>query len=310
MGNIQQIYPQKHELRLSEDTLLWRYVPLKTLFFYLDGNAFIPSLAKLQQTDPFEGKFPFDTKDFEAVLKASCGPQFDEIQKWIRSTLWTPTDKHFFDQNAEWAKLAVSTDKNRYFEFLRKTRYAWCWFQSDKESAAMWNTYGKEGVAIATTVGDLSSALKITDHDFTFGRMCYFKRFGNFARCSNIEKQMFALQPQFLKREEYDSEKEVRFVTCTSENESGGLLLKGIKPETWIKQIRLWPALTSREEDSITGVVANKLPSVPCQKSDLLQSDGRAMSRTFEELAALAIAEGESRWKKCEDGVPALLKKL
>jgi hypothetical protein len=124
------------------------------------------------------------------------------------------------------------------------------------------------------------------------------------------EKQMFVLQPQFLKREEYDNEKEVRFVTCTSESESGGLLLRDIKPETWIKRIRLWPALTSREEDSIASAVAKKLPSVPCQKSDLLQPDGRSMSRAFEELAALAIAQGESRWKNCEDGVPALLKKL
>jgi hypothetical protein len=311
MGNIHQIYPPENTERwLSEDTQLWRYMPLKTLFFYVSGNVFIPSLAKLQQGDPFEGKFLFDTEDFEAALKDSCGPQFDRVQTWIRNTLWTPTEKHFFGQNREWAKLAVSTDKNRYFEFLSKTRYAWCWFQSDIESAAMWNTYGKEGVAIATTVGDLSSAIKTANYDFAFGRMCYFKRSGNYARCSNSEKQMFVLQPQFLKREEYDSEKEVRFVTYASECESGGLSLKDIEPETWIKKVRLWPGLTSREEDSIMSALKNKLSSADCQKSDLLQPDGREMSRTLEQIDALVVANAESQRKSCKDGVPALLKKL
>jgi hypothetical protein len=96
----------------------------ETAVFYLDGNAFIPSLAKLQQADPFEGKFLFDTKDFETTLKENCGDQFDIVQQWIRDALWTPTDKHFFAENNNWAKLAVPTDKDRYFEFLNKTRYA------------------------------------------------------------------------------------------------------------------------------------------------------------------------------------------
>jgi hypothetical protein len=309
VGNIRQIYPPENRDKwVSDDIKLWRYVPLKTLFFYLAGNVFIPSLTKLQQSDPFEGKFLFDTKDFEAALKMSCGKQFDEVQQWIRGALWTPVDKHLFDQNKKWVPLMVATDKDRYFEFISRTRFAWCWFQSDLESAAMWNTYGKEGVAIATTVGNLSSALKTTNYDFAFGRMCYFKRYGNFARCSNTEKQMFVLRPQFLKREEYESEKEVRFVTCTSENESGGLPLKDITPKTWIKRIRLWPGLSPREEESIQGAVKNKLPDVDCQKSDLLQPHGRAMSRTFEDLRTFAAAKNESRWKSCEDGVPSSLK--
>ena len=90
------------------------------------------------------------------------------------------------------------------------------------------------------------------------------------------------LRPQFLKRGEYESEKEVRFVTCTAENENGGLSLQAIKPETWIKQIRLWPAMTSREEDSIKSLIANRLPNVPCQKSDLLQPEGKARTQVFE----------------------------
>jgi hypothetical protein len=128
MGKIQQIYPEEHELRLPENAILWRYVPLKTLFFYLNGNAFIPSLAKLQQGDPFEGKYLFETNDFEAALEARCGTQFANVQKWIRSTLWTPADKSQLDQNKESPDLSANTDENRFFDFLRKTRYRtrWC----------------------------------------------------------------------------------------------------------------------------------------------------------------------------------------
>src|ERR1022692_975386 len=280
--------------------------PAEDTVFYLDGNAFIPSLAKLQQADPFEGKFLFDTKDFETTLKENCGDQFDIVQQWIRDALWTPTDKHFFAENNNWAKLAVPTDKDRYFEFLNKTHYAWCWFQSDNESVAMWNTHGKEGVAIATTVRDLSSALKATNYDFEFGKMYYYHRR---ARFSGTEKKLLALRPQFLKRIEYEHEKEVRFVaTCAPETE--GLLLNGVKPKTWIKQVRLWPGLISQEEDSLKTVIAKELPSVPCCKSDLMQTDGKAMSRMKEDLRAQAAKKAEQQWKKGEDGVPFILKNL
>jgi len=283
---------------------LWRYVPLKTLFFYLSGKIFVPSLAKLQQADPFEGTFRFDTKDFEAGLKTVCADRFNEVQKWIRKELWTPGERTFNEKNPIFA---TGTDSARYFEFLSRTRYAWCWFQFDLESDAMWKIYGKEGVAIATTIEKLSAALKATNYDFEFGKMCYYHRHGRF---SDAEKQQFVLRPQFLKRIEYIHEQEVRFTTCAPESENGGLLLNDVKPETWIKQIRLWPTLTSQEEDSIVNAVANKLPGVPCQKSDLLQPHGKAMSQMFEDLRTFAAVKSELHWKCCEDGVPSLLKNL
>ena len=310
MGGVQQIYSQedKHKC-LPDDVILWRYVSLQTLFFYLNGGIFIPSIAKLRQGDPFEGQFLFDTADFELALKEKGGNQFDRIQQWIRTALWTPADKRFFELNKELPGLAVSIDKNRYFEFLSKTRYAWCWFQSEIESAAMWNTYGKDGVAIATMVGDLVSILKTSNYDFSFGRMCYFKRYGNFARCRSTEKQLFVLRPQFLKREEYASENEVRFVTCTAENENGGLVLS-LRPEAWIKRIRLWPKLSSQEEESLVRALTHKFPKVDCEKSDLLQTSGRGMSRAFEDLQAFSQISCESRWRSCDDGVPPILKNL
>lgn len=305
MGKVHQIYPQGHEKWLADDAALWRYVPLKTLFFYLAGNVFIPSLAKLQQGDPFEGKFPFETLDFQVALQKSYGKQFGEVQKWIRQTLWTSDQKGFIASNRNWQILAEGYDGDHYFEFLRKTRFAWCWFQSRGESDAMWKTYGKEGVAVATTVSSLSAVLTAESYNFEFGKMCYYHRLGRF---SGTEKQQFVLRPQFLKRIEYAHENEVRFVACAPTRESGGLLLTSVKPQDWIGQIRLWPGLISQEEDAIKDAIQKQLPGVPCFKSDLLETDGPAMSRTKEKLRTLAVKNSERQWKNGKDGVPSPLK--
>ncbi len=307
MGKIQQIYPKKHEFRLSEDALLWRYVPLRTLFSYIGGNIFIPSITKLQKGDPFEGGHPFKTEDFEVSLKESCGIQFDSVQKWIRTKLWTSEQKNFMNSNKNLPVLAENYDREQYFEFLRNTRFAWCWFKSDLESDAMWKIYGKEGVAIATSVGSLSAALKSTSCDFQFGKMFYHTRRACF---NTMEKQQFVLRPHFLKRIEYIHEQEVRFVACAPKREDGGLFFSGIKPETWIKQIRLWPGLLSQEEDSLKKAIAKELPRVPCYKSDLLQTDGRAMSRMKENWRAWAATNASQQWKNDKDGVPSILKNL
>ena len=305
MGNVCQMYPRGHEKWLDDDATLWRYVPLKTLFFYLAGNIFIPSLAKLQQGDPFEGKFPFETRDFQEALQKRYGKQYGAVQKWIRKELWTSDQKGFINSNKGCQILAKGYDRDHYFEFLRRTRYAWCWFHSGLESDAMWKIYGKEGVAVATTVGCLSTTLKATRHDFLFGKMCHYHRHGRF---STWEKQQFVLRPHFLKRIEYAHENEVRFVTSAPEQDCGGLLLSSGQPETWIKQIRLWPGLISQEEDSIKAVIKERLPGVPCSKSNLLQTDGPAMCRMKEKLRALAAKNAEEQWKNEKDGVPPPLK--
>jgi len=38
MGNVRQFHSENDPLLLPDNACLWRYVPLKTLFFYLSGN--------------------------------------------------------------------------------------------------------------------------------------------------------------------------------------------------------------------------------------------------------------------------------
>jgi hypothetical protein len=57
MGEIRQFHVEGDKRpALTDDTRLWRYVPLKTLFAYLSGNVFIPSIETLRRQDPFEGE--------------------------------------------------------------------------------------------------------------------------------------------------------------------------------------------------------------------------------------------------------------
>jgi len=57
MAKPKQIFTESDKRWLNDDAVIWRYVPLQTLFFYLNGLVFIPSVAKLRAGDPFEGEF-------------------------------------------------------------------------------------------------------------------------------------------------------------------------------------------------------------------------------------------------------------
>lgn len=79
----------------------------------------------------------------------------------------------------------------------------WRWFQSGIESAAMWNTYGRDGVAVKTTVGKLKLALQGSGLDFAFGKMTYVQAVPRpvlgFDPDDPKHRQLL-LMPHFLKR--------------------------------------------------------------------------------------------------------------
>jgi hypothetical protein len=106
------------------------------------------------------------------------------------------------------------------------------------------------------------------------------------------------LQPYFLKRKEYESENEVRYVTAgTKRPIHNGVLLKGTGPEKWILSIRLWPGITSDEEECLCSVVKRVLPKVDCAKSELLTAVTMARKIRIEYPGALyhAMNRGDRR---------------
>jgi hypothetical protein len=281
--------------------------------FYLAGNFFIPSIETLRLQDPFEGQFHFDVARFKTVMREQYGERVAEIEAWIQRELCSSSEKLDIGRNRTHPNFAAGIVKQRYIEFLRKTRFASCWFLSDNESAAMWNNYGRQGVAISTTVKKLSQLLSQTERDFEFGRMRYVRLIGGEAQDDGFdpdkrEDAQFLLKPHFLKRKEYESEKEVRFVTASPGRGHKGIVLETPAAE-WIGEIRLWPGLKPVEEESIKRVVAHFAIDVACACSDLLRAD---------QMSSDTVASVESQvddldwnwWKNGRDGIPTALKGL
>jgi len=92
----------------------------------------------------------------------------------------------------------------------------------------MWSVYGNQGVAVKTTAGKVAKVVEAKGYKFIYGPMTYVDhRTGTSAEFNPEQKSDFPLllRPFFLKREEYKSEQEVRFIIAAAERERGGILL-------------------------------------------------------------------------------------
>ena len=98
----------------------------------------------------------------------------------------------------------------------------------------MWSAYGNQGVAIKSTVGKICEVLDKTRREFVYGRMTYVDYRSGVSTEFNPESKSdyrLLLRPFFLKRREYESENEVRFVTSGADRDDrGGILLKELSP--------------------------------------------------------------------------------
>jgi hypothetical protein len=308
-----QIFPESLQKRwLPDHAEVWRYVPLRTLFFYLNGLVFIPSVAKLRADDPFEGEFYEDIAWFNSAFSDHYGGEANAIEEWMLKELCSDHERQHIKINRNYPNAGAEVYRRQYFDFIRRTRFAWCWFQSYRESAAMWSVYGNQGVAIKSTVGKLSSVLEKTGREFIYGRMTYVDYRSGISTDFNPEHKSdyrLLLRPFFLKRREYESENEVRFVTSgVDREERGGILLKELLPQQWISEIRLWPGLTHDEEESIKKAVHHFVSDADCQKSDLFSGpDGPS------ELAEMITADLEQSadlsWAEGKDEIPQSLKR-
>ena len=266
-----QIHVEDDKRWLNDRVELWRYVPLRTLFFHLSGLIFVPSIAKLRAIDPFEGEFHEDIAWYNHAFSQYYAQQASDIEGWMQRSLCTKEEQHHIKENRHHANAAAQILRRRYFDFIWRTRFAWCWFQSPHESAMMWRLYGNQGVAIKSTVGRITALFDKTGRDFIFGKMTYVDYLSGAGPDFMLERDYkLLLRPFFLKRMEYNSENEVRFVTAgPALPEGDGILLEGLKAEDWISAIRLWPGLTEDEDQSLSKAIKQFLPQVDCIKSDL-----------------------------------------
>lgn len=300
---VKQIYQKSDGEWLHDHQQLWRYVPYKTMFLYLKGKAYIPSVEKLREQDPFEGDFPFGGTTLNQALRDRCDSQHESVIKWIHGELCTDNERKMIKINRKHGDYVFKIYQRRYLAFLRRTRYAWCWFASGIESALMWNSYGRDGVAIGTTVGKLKSALETSGHDFVFGRMAYRSARPREFDSADPKNHRLLTMPHFFKREEYKGEQEVRFVTTGP----GKDLVLSLPPDKWITEFRLHPKLLANEAEAIKGVVKKVLPKIKCEPSDLL----KGLEQSILNVAGMSHDLDESyfrHWKEGNDGIASCLK--
>ena len=312
------MYSNRHPKRLADDTPLWRYMPLQRLFSYLDGNVFLPSIAKLRAEDPFEGEgCADDVARFRKSFSKRYGKEAHDVEKWIHDQLCSTADKdrigdkEGIEFNRWESDEAAYIFQRHYFDFIRNTRFAWCWYRSPHESAAMWSTYGKGGVAVATDIVKLKQVL--AGRKFLCEGMRYVpshagRLIGPASESAN--GQNLLLHPYLWKGQEYEHEHEVRFIIAGPAREAnGGTLLRGVRASDWITKVRLWPKLSPAEEKCLTKAIRHFIPRLDCSCSDLC---GR--NSPTEELSEDFIRECQerenSKWSDCSDGIPPAMKEL
>lgn len=309
MVKVQQIYRETDgDLWLNDDQQIWRYVPYKTMFLYLKGQVFIPSIEKLREGDPFEGNFPVGIAGFNRSLHDSYPHHHQEVTDWILKKRCTANEQKLIQVNNDSGhpEYKFKLYQRHYLHFLRKTRYAWCWFLDGIESALMWNSYGRDGLAVGTNVGKLKSALEKSGQDFVFGRMAYRSaRPNQFDLADPINRRLLTM-PHFFKREEYKGEQEVRFVTTGPGND----LMLELPLTDWITEFRLHPKLQPSETEAIKSVVKTVLPEMSeiiCEQSDLLHGT----ENTILKVGGLSRELDNSdfiRWRNGSDQIPECLK--
>jgi hypothetical protein len=318
MSQLRQIYSNRHPRWLEDDIILWRYMPLERLFCYLNGNIFLPSIAKLCAEDPFEGEgCADDAIRFRNRFRRRDAKKADQVEKWIRDQVCSTTDrdkmgdKDAIELNGWESNAAACIFQRQYFEFLRTTRFAWCWYRSRHESAAMWRTYGKGGVAVATDIAKLRQVL--AGQEFLFGEMQYVpSHAGRLIDPASESPDCEDLQmhPYFWKRQEYEHEHEVRFIAAGPAREGNGAILPGGVPASdWITKVRLWPKLTPAEEKCLTKAIQDFIPQLDCRCSDLYgrHSPGEEL---YEDLMKEHPEEEHLKWGDYSDGIPPGMKEL
>ena len=307
MGSIEQIGSPDDKHLLDCNAPLWRYVPLKNLFFYLAGNILIPSVQKLRQGDPFEGEFHSEPAWFNRAMHDCFGDNHEKAIHWIHRNLCSEDERETIDANRtiEHAGLAFRCYQERYLHFIRTTRFAWCWYHSALESAAMWNTYGLQGAAVVSKVGMIKSMLERKGFRGAYRSMRYYRmspsgQIWSFNPELSPDKALL-LRPYFLKRHEYRSEEEVRFViTDTRMRGRDFIVSDDVPPSHWIERVVLGPGLSSQQKDGLRRAVGAFDADIRCDASALLHgSDEQERER---------LAEMNKWLVSSDDGIPEFFK--
>lgn len=133
-----------------------------------------------------------------------------------------------------------SKDAEQYWEKERKRHFINCWLESKYELALMWDTYGKEGVAIKTTVGNLIDSLaNDTEHYQYLAKVKYIDE--QFGSSQDAYTPINVLKIPLSKRKYYEQEKEIRLLYSRENVDDQKGISFPVDLQCLINEVRVYP---------------------------------------------------------------------
>jgi hypothetical protein len=289
----------------STDTL-WRYMKLSTFLLLLEGKVWFPSVASLHAGDPLEGELGVDHDDLLWDALGGLG-KLEETQQWLREHSPQSTLDHIKLNNGD-PNLESHYFANLYIEEMARRRAVWCWFAGDLESAAMWGTYGHQGLAIRTSRERLASSLP-AGKQFRIEPISYVIRRQMSERSISatvLDRPDAILYPHLLKAMEFEHEKETRVVAFCPEDENGVMVI-GIDAKALIHEVVISPLLPSAEASALKRLIQSRLDNGSrIRRSSLI---GRRASNEFSDAFEQAFYGSTDENVRLAD-VPAVYRTL
>lgn len=230
-----------------------RYMSLQALMMLLAGRVFIPSIKKLQETDPLE-----------SLLPSKCIPDFP--QQCL--SLHKKENAGWLNQAAKQTRLTTTHCEDiqqRHVEVwiheLAVRRCIWCWYGDLEESMGLWNSYGARGVAVVSSLERIRKAFPAMGHitKTSVGWVKYVNRllpdFGHSAK-----EPDWIYRPYYFKQKCYDYEQEIRFVIglyAGNTLELGGDLFQ-VDPTQLIERVILSPQFRITEAMALGSILGGK----------------------------------------------------
>lgn len=234
---------------------------LSTLFEYLAGRLFVPSVRKLRECDPSEG---LPLVDHVWAMIGFERDEADDLERWVYDHRLSGPAKECYDANRTYPGANQRVWLEHYYDVLEQTRFASCWLKSATESAAMWQLYGTAGAAVRSNPQKLGVALSASGRRWLISGIKYLDRnepawmeFG----WGDEGAKPWIRRPFLVKRAEYSHEQEVRLVTVC-EDGLDSITLTGLDPAQWIEEIVFWPRFPRSECSSLISAVDKICPAL------------------------------------------------
>lgn len=156
------------------------------------------------------------------------------------------------------------------WEKIREGTFINCWIESPYELALMWDSYGKGGVAIQTTVGRIRKSM---EHDTSryvkIGRVKYLASENNSTQVAG--NPLNYMKASMAKRKYYAQEQEVRLLYHNEDTDKGksGVLIDA-KLDVLVEKVVLNPKAKPTFEEIVKEALNCKGLDLPVRHSEIL----------------------------------------